>query len=353
MKWSPEELHPGDIIRVKIGSVYHYGIFCSEEEVVAFGYPPLRIREIRDEEVRVVSTDIETFSAGNFVERGIMDAGENRRANPPGERMRRAKARIGEGGYSLLHNNCEHFVNECAFGERRSSQEDEARARWNRRPLFAVFVAPLPENLPTEKLYPRERNREILLSGNKEVRKQRYAVWKLLETGVSRCFGYDFSDLHFHKSRDGKWTADEFYFSLSHTESAVAAVLSNAPCGIDIEDKNRRKEYYGKYPEKLPKLLRRVLTEKEEREKPGESYTTEDFVRIWTKKECLFKAYDGKRFNPERIETGEYRTKTFALRALPALLVSVCGDQMDQFTVFLSENGSLTKLSEQETEEFS
>ena len=37
MKWSPEELHPGDIIRVKIGSVYHYGIFCSEEEVVAFG----------------------------------------------------------------------------------------------------------------------------------------------------------------------------------------------------------------------------------------------------------------------------------------------------------------------------
>ena len=66
MKWSPEELFFGDIARVKIGSVYHYGIFCSEQEVIAFGYPPLRIREIKDSEVRVVSTDIETFPPGTL-----------------------------------------------------------------------------------------------------------------------------------------------------------------------------------------------------------------------------------------------------------------------------------------------
>ena len=122
MKWSPEELEYGDIIRVKIGSVYHYGIFCSEEEVIAFGYPPLRIREIRDEDVRVVSTDIEVFSAGNFVERGIMDAAEKRRAKTPDLRVACAKSRIGEGGYSLLHNNCEHFVRWCECGIGRSEQ---------------------------------------------------------------------------------------------------------------------------------------------------------------------------------------------------------------------------------------
>ncbi len=351
MKWSPEELEYGDIIRVKIGSVYHYGIFISEEEVIAFGYPPLRIREIRDDQVRVVSTDIETFSAGNFVERGIMDASEKRRAKTPEERVNFAKSRIGEGGYSLLHNNCEHFANECVFGERRSSQEDHARARWNNRPLFSVFVMALPEDMRIEKLYPKERNREILLTGNREVKKQRYAVWKLLEQGVSRCFGYNFNDLHFHKSREGKWTADEFWFSLSHTESAAAAVLSNAPCGIDIEDRNRRKEYYEKYPEKLPKLLKRVLSEKEEIETPGETLSTEDFIRIWTKKEAIFKAWDGKRFNPERIETADFRTKTFRIPALPDLVVSVSGDQMDQITVFLSENGNLVKIPDTETEE--
>ena len=106
-------------------------------------------------------------------------------------------------------------------------------------------------------LCPRERSREIFLSGNKEVKKQRYAVWKLLERAVSRCFGYSFTDLHFHKSREGKWSADEFQFSLSHTETAVAVVVSNAPCGIDVEDSERRGEYYGKHPEKLPKLISR------------------------------------------------------------------------------------------------
>ena len=351
MKWSPEELFFGDIARVKIGSVYHYGIFCSEQEVIAFGYPPLRIREIKDSEVRVVSTDIETFSAGNFVERAILDSAEKKRAKTPEEIVSAARARLGEGGYSLLHNNCEHFVNECVFGVRRSSQEDEARARWNKRPLFAVFVMKLPKDLEIEKLYPRERSREIFLSGNKEVKKQRYAVWKLLERAVSRCFGYSFTDLHFHKSREGKWSADEFQFSLSHTETAVAVVVSNAPCGIDVEDSERRGEYYGKHPEKLPKLISRILSEKEKETIVPESASLLDFLRIWTKKESVFKAYDGKKFIPGGIELSDYRTKTFRVLELPELILSVSGDQIDQLMIYTEENGSLRKIPAEEMEE--
>ena len=35
-----------------------------------------------------------------------------------------AKDHIGERGYDLISNNCEHFSNRCAFGESTSSQVD-------------------------------------------------------------------------------------------------------------------------------------------------------------------------------------------------------------------------------------
>ena len=31
MKWTVRELKKGDMIRVKLGNVYHYGVFLSEE----------------------------------------------------------------------------------------------------------------------------------------------------------------------------------------------------------------------------------------------------------------------------------------------------------------------------------
>ena len=40
MKWEYKDCRYGDIIRVKLGSVYHYGIFVSDDEVIAFGLPP-------------------------------------------------------------------------------------------------------------------------------------------------------------------------------------------------------------------------------------------------------------------------------------------------------------------------
>ena len=41
MKFSPEPLKRGDMVRVMIGTVYHYGIYVSDEEVIQFGYPPI------------------------------------------------------------------------------------------------------------------------------------------------------------------------------------------------------------------------------------------------------------------------------------------------------------------------
>ena len=49
--------------------------------------------------------------------------------------MSLARSRLGEGGYNILHNNCEHFVNECVFGIKKSEQEEEVRRKWR---LFAA-----------------------------------------------------------------------------------------------------------------------------------------------------------------------------------------------------------------------
>lgn len=118
------------MIRVSIGTVYHYGIFVSENEVIQFGLPPIP-ENIRDSaDIRVISTDIDTFSCGKIVERAVFTFSEKLRKFPAPEIISRARSRLGEGGYSLLHNNCEHFANECVFGVKRSLQEDEARNRW-------------------------------------------------------------------------------------------------------------------------------------------------------------------------------------------------------------------------------
>jgi len=133
MKWWPGECTSGDAIRIRIGSIYHYGIFVSEEEVIQFGLPPVDLASRKDEDIRVLSTDIEAFALGNIVEVAKLSRLENRRRFSPEQTVERARARIGEGGYSLIHNNCEHFINECLFGQKSSQQIDEIRRKWNER----------------------------------------------------------------------------------------------------------------------------------------------------------------------------------------------------------------------------
>ena len=49
----------------------------------------------------------------------------------PGEIVRRARSRVGEARYRLLHNNCEHFCEWCVHGESRSYQVE--RLLWLQR----------------------------------------------------------------------------------------------------------------------------------------------------------------------------------------------------------------------------
>ena len=55
MKWELVEPKLGDIIRVRLGDLYHFGIFVSEDEVIQFGLAP-GVRAIPDTEVEVLTS---------------------------------------------------------------------------------------------------------------------------------------------------------------------------------------------------------------------------------------------------------------------------------------------------------
>ena len=54
--------------------------------------------------------------------------GDAARRRGPDETVRLAMSRVGETGYDILRNNCEHFANACAFTEARPTALDGLRA---------------------------------------------------------------------------------------------------------------------------------------------------------------------------------------------------------------------------------
>lgn len=114
MKWHQADPKPGDPVRVKVSFYYHYGIFVSESSVIQFGLPDDPGRP--GAQIRVLSTDVYTFLHGGTLEVGQPDRAERKTLRLAGEVIAAAQSRIGEGGYDLLENNCEHFMYECLFG---------------------------------------------------------------------------------------------------------------------------------------------------------------------------------------------------------------------------------------------
>ncbi len=132
MKWEYKDCQYGDIIRVKLGSVYHYGIFASDNEVIAFGLPPTAENLQNQQAIKVLATDIDVFSCGNLVETAVLSFKERMKRRSHEQTVTLARERIGEGGYNIIHNNCEHFVNDIVFGEKVSQQERSVREKWRR-----------------------------------------------------------------------------------------------------------------------------------------------------------------------------------------------------------------------------
>ena len=104
------------------------------------------------------------------------------------------------------------------------------------------------------------------------------------------------------------------HFSLSHSASLAAVLVSQAPCGVDIE----------KIDDRIAKrLASRCLHPNEQ---------NPDFFECWTKKECLVKR-DGLGLfaHPERIDTTAYDNLFFTTRICDSagqvyVLSTICED---------------------------
>ena len=130
MKWAPVECKAGDMIRIPLGQFFHFGIFVSENEVIQFGLPPIPEYRTEPDKVEVASTDIDVFSCGKIVEVARLSLSEKLKRYKPEKTVALARSRIGEKGYNILRNNCEHFAYECVFGVKYCSQVDELRKKW-------------------------------------------------------------------------------------------------------------------------------------------------------------------------------------------------------------------------------
>ena len=68
MKWVLKQAKKGDMVRVKLGMIYHYGVFVSEDEIIQFGLAPLLRQDVKVCDIEVCASDVDVFLAGGFLE---------------------------------------------------------------------------------------------------------------------------------------------------------------------------------------------------------------------------------------------------------------------------------------------
>lgn len=124
-KWCMVDPKPGDHLRVKTGDVYHHAIYIGNGEVVQFGLPFNYLTDASS--VKVIKCPIEDFLHGGFLEVCVYSKKEARGHFKPEVIIQRALEHLGEGNYSFIHNNCEHFANFCIMGKKISTQVDNLR----------------------------------------------------------------------------------------------------------------------------------------------------------------------------------------------------------------------------------
>ena len=327
MKWVLKDPSFGDMVRVKTGSIYHFGVFVDENEVIQFGLAPCARQTVKDSDIEICSSDIDTFLCGGFLEVAELDKKELKKRRPPKETVEYARSRLGEKGYNILYNNCEHFANQCVLNEKNCLQTDAIRQLFKAMPIADVYVATIPKRMGEKTLHPVERMEEVLNCTNEQVKKQRYYAWMLLEYGLERTFLQKIANLTFEKTKGGKWTSSTCYFSISHSENAVAVVLSRKPIGVDIELLRPTKNGF----------IEKVLTKKEQTEFSSipQEDQTEYLIGKWTEKESIFKAYEEGRFQPAKIETGRYFVKSKKLVVDgEEYILSVAGDTLGNLRIF-------------------
>lgn len=119
MNFVEKEPSKGDHIRVNRGFYYHHGIYIGDDKAIHFGS---LTDELNPDDAVVLETSLEEFLKGGKLEVAEYSEEENKKLKSPDEIVSYAKAHLGIKGYDIIKYNCEHFANECIFGEAKSDQ---------------------------------------------------------------------------------------------------------------------------------------------------------------------------------------------------------------------------------------
>lgn len=328
MKWSFTEPSYGDMIRVDVGGFYHFGIYVSDSEIIQFGLPPTRRSDLTDTDVEVLSSDIDQFLNGGFLEVCEFDRRERKKHRTPDEIVRYARSKLGTRGYHILHNNCEHFATECVTGVAVCRQTQDLRDKFRALPLANVYIAALPTDAPLGEVACKERQAEIAAVTNEKVKREKYFVWKLLERALDHSFGVQGKNITLTKESYGGWSAEGVYLSLSHSKGAVAVAVSRAPIGIDIEHLHaHRTDRVADYVMNTTELAAFAALPAEQQE--------QRLLEVWTAKEALFKSQGLERFLPKEMDTTAASIKTDCVTVADQPYVwSVATSLMERVRVF-------------------
>ena len=123
--WVQKPPQRGDHIRVQRmeGLYAHHGVYVSDREVIHFtGADDDSILDWDKPEV--ISTDLAIFLKGGTLEIKEYTDEEFTDLYSPEQIVNYARACLGDKGYNLIFNNCEHFANVCTLGRFRSNQVD-------------------------------------------------------------------------------------------------------------------------------------------------------------------------------------------------------------------------------------
>ena len=153
---------------------------------------------------------------------------------------------------------------------------------------------------------------------NPAVHASSVAAWSLLAEGL-RMLGMEaLPEVRFDPGGKPVFVNSPLHFSLSHSGNLAAVLISEEPCGVDVEQLR---------PEVAARLRKRCLSD-------AERARGCDFFEIWTKKECIAKLDgSGMTAHPGNIDTLDPRWnhRFFTTRVCDDLgqayaLSALCGD---------------------------
>lgn len=119
--WEYKKPEKGDHIRVSRGLYTHHGVFITKDEVIHFtGEENDNVLDWSKNEV--IQSPLERFLLGGQLEVKVYTNEELEDLYPVQEIIQYARHCVGDRGYNLVLNNCEHFANTCTLGRFRSRQ---------------------------------------------------------------------------------------------------------------------------------------------------------------------------------------------------------------------------------------